>query len=158
MSTRKIAVGTGLASSGAESARARSPASPTGIVASTSSQASRWSAVSTSRSRMLVTSPRDDAHPVPPEVDDQRDRRGDVQPDDEREVRRFGRGDVEVARPGTADHGRQQDAMAQAGHREQFGDALQRADRRPASSQLRCADTGGPLVANPSTYATGHPG
>ena len=45
--------------------------------------------VAISRRTTLVASPRDDAHPVAPEVDDQRDGGSDVQSDDEREVRRF---------------------------------------------------------------------
>ena len=72
--------------------------------------------------------PADHPHPVPPEVDEQRDRRGHVQADDEREVRGLGLGHVEIARPATADQGRDQDVVPEAGHREQLGHALDEAD------------------------------
>src|SRR5690348_8159383 len=47
--------------------------------------------------------PLDDADPVAPEVDEQCDRGGDVQPDDERQVGRLVGGHVEIARPAPPD-------------------------------------------------------
>ena len=62
--------------------------------------------------------PLDDPYPVPPEVDEQGDRGGDVQPDDEGQVRRFGRGDVEVGGPAATHDGGEQDVVPEAGDRE----------------------------------------
>ena len=72
--------------------------------------------------------PRDDPDPVSPEIDQQRDRGGHVQADDEGQVRRLGRGHVQILRPAAADQGREQHVVPEAGHREQFGDALDQAD------------------------------
>ncbi len=54
---RNAAVGDGFASVVRSQCSANRPTSPTGIVASTSSQASRWSGVLTSKRTMLVASP-----------------------------------------------------------------------------------------------------
>ena len=51
-----------------------------------------------------------------------------MQAHDERQIRRFGGGHVQVGGPLPADHRRQDHRVPQAGHREQFGDALQSAD------------------------------
>jgi len=56
MSRNQLAA-SGLAKCVRTACSASRPTSPTGIVASTSSQASRWSLVRTSRRAMLVTSP-----------------------------------------------------------------------------------------------------
>ena len=72
--------------------------------------------------------PADDPYPVPPEVDQQRDRGRDVQPDDEGQVRGLGAGDVEVGLPAAAHEGGKQDVVPEAGDGEQLRDALDQAD------------------------------
>jgi hypothetical protein len=89
--------------------------------------------------------------PKPPEEHQQRHRGRDVQPDDEREVRRLRRRDVQVAGPLPAEQGRQEDAVSQARDREQFGHALQRPDddRFGVRQLVHAADPG------PSTLRIG---
>jgi hypothetical protein len=70
----------------------------------------------------------DDPHPVAPEVDDQRQRGGQVQADQHVQVGGAGGGDVEVPLPGAADQGGHQDAVAEAGDGEKLSDALEQAD------------------------------
>ena len=72
--------------------------------------------------------PSDDAHPVAPEEHDERESGRDVQTDDERQVRRLGAVHLQVLGPLTADHSREEDAVPEAGHREQLGDALKQPD------------------------------
>src|SRR6266571_1261526 len=111
----------------------------------------------------------DDARPVLAEEHDQRDRGGDVYGDQERQVRRVGDRHVQVRRPAPAEQRRDQDAVAEAGYREELGDALQQADehslevgqvRHPGSIAVssceagRCA--GGTSV--PHTRAFSSPG
>ena len=51
-----------------------------------------------------------------------------MQTDDERQIGRFGRTDVEVLGPAATDDGRDQDAVAQAADRKELADALYQAD------------------------------
>jgi hypothetical protein len=66
--------------------------------------------------------------PVAPEVGEQRNRGSDVQADDEGQVRRLRRGDVEVTGPAPAHERGNQDVVTQAGDREELGNALDQAD------------------------------
>ena len=70
----------------------------------------------------------DDPQPVPPEVNNHRDRGGHVQADDERQIGRAGARHAEVLRPAAAHQRRDQHAVPQAGHREQLGHPLEQAD------------------------------
>ena len=70
----------------------------------------------------------DDPQPVPPEIQDHGGGRGDVQPDDVRQVRRLRLGHVQVLRPRAPDDRRDEHGVAQAGDREKFRDALEKPD------------------------------
>ncbi len=77
----------------------------------------------------------DDPDPVPPEVDQQRDRGGHVHAHDEGQVRGLGPGHVQVAGPAPPDQRRDQHVVPQAGHGEELGHALDQADH--ASLEVR---------------------
>ncbi len=77
----------------------------------------------------------DDPDPVPPEVDQQRDRGGHVHAHDEGQVGGLGPGHVQVAGPAPPDQRRDQHVVPQAGHREELGHALDQADH--ASLEVR---------------------
>ena len=155
MTTRKAAAGTGRPSVVRNRCSSSSPVMPTGIVASTSSQASRSSGVVDPPGPDRVDESADDAHPVAPEEHDQRERGRHVQADDEGEVRRLGRRDVEVGAQRPPTRAGTSTRVAEAGHREQFGDRP--AGRRPRAPRGRSAapgvllgegggPTGGPAV------------
>ena len=72
--------------------------------------------------------PAGDPQPVPPEIDDHGDGRGHMQADDEGQIRRVRCGDAQILRPAPADQRRDEHAVAETGHREQLGDALEQAD------------------------------
>ena len=72
--------------------------------------------------------PANDPDPVAPEVDQQRDRGGDVQADNESQVGRLRLCDVQITSPAPADERRDQDVVAQARDREKLGNALDQAD------------------------------
>ena len=81
--------------------------------------------------------------------------------DDEREVRRLRGRDVQVARPAAAEHGGEQHAVAEAGDREELGDALEETDDRglePAqvvhAAAFRDRDTDRPSVEAPDLSGT----
>ena len=83
-----------------------SPTMPTGMVRQDQQPGQPLFGVRDSRRAMLVTRPRTMRTQSRQKNTMQRERRGDVQPDDEGEVGRLGRGDVEVLGPAAADDGR----------------------------------------------------
>ena len=82
-----------------------------------------------------------DSQPVAPEVDDQADGGGYVEAHDKCQVRRLGCADVQVSRPATAQHRRDENAVAQAADRKQLTDPLKQPDHgRLEPSQIRRHD------------------
>ena len=116
------------------------PTRPTGMVARMIIQARISSRVATRgchrcQWRQRGEEAADDPDPVPPEVDQQRDRGGHVHAHDEGQVGGLGPGHVQVAGPAPADQRRDQHVVPQAGHREKLGHALDQADH--ASLEVR---------------------
>ena len=124
---RKIAAAVGLANTVRRLCSNTSPTMPTGIVPSTSSHAMRSRGRVDASVRDRREEAADDRDPVAPEEHEQRDRGGDVQPDEEREVEGLvGRlaGDERVP----AEQLGHEHRVAEARDREQLGDALQDPD------------------------------
>ena len=135
---RKIAAAVGFAKMVRRLCSNTSPTMPTGIVPTTSSHAIRSAGVSMWRLRIEEKNPLIDSHPVAPEEDEQRDRGGDVQADEEREIERLVcrlAGDELVP----AEQLGQQHRVAEARDREQLGDALHDPDHDRLQVRQRCS-------------------